>query len=420
MAKSFRSRVEEEPEVHLHRDQVGALGDRLEPGHEPRPPPPIPRWRGLRSVTPGRAPMPAAQPCATATSRRLQSIHSPACARGPCLERRRRERRARARSSGGTTSASSAGDSGACREAAAARSAAARSSPPARPPSGGARAPAPPPAPAPCSSARQSRASSTGSSATSEAGLPQRDEVPGEVAAVHRRDVGRLEHAQVAEVVPVVEVPPEAPHAARASGRRAPAGGVISSSGDEAEVPRAHRRQELQADVGRRRAHRHHRLGLRLEVVRREPVGLRRSRTGRRSASGAARSAAPCRAASGGSRSSRRTAGPAQRMRRPRGDEPRQDQRQHRQRDLPGSGRRPPAPPTTVRHPTRSSTSAASATAGHIERHGILARLGRSPAPPARRSATRAGAAGVTPSRQSVRAIASTEIQAWCGEEDQR
>ena len=45
-----------------------------------------------------------------------------------------------------------------------------------------------------------------------EAGLPQRDEVAGEVAAVHRGDVRRLEHAQVVQVVPVVEVAAEAAH----------------------------------------------------------------------------------------------------------------------------------------------------------------------------------------------------------------
>ena len=74
----------------------------------------------------------------------------------------------------------------------------------------------------------------------------------------------------------------------------------MSSSGDEAQVAGAHRRQQLEADVGGRGAHRHDRLGIFLEVVRREPVGLARRRSGRRSASAAARSAAPAAGCSAG------------------------------------------------------------------------------------------------------------------------
>src|SRR6185369_2151892 len=43
-----------------------------------------------------------------------------------------------------------------------------------------------------------------------QAGLLQGDQVAGEVAAVHRRDVAGLERAKVSRVVPVVEVTPMA------------------------------------------------------------------------------------------------------------------------------------------------------------------------------------------------------------------
>ena len=44
------------------------------------------------------------------------------------------------------------------------------------------------------------------------AGLRHGDQMPGEISAVHRRDIGRVQHAQVAGVVPVVEVAAKARH----------------------------------------------------------------------------------------------------------------------------------------------------------------------------------------------------------------
>ena len=71
---------------------------------------------------------------------------------------------------------------------------------------------APPRAQRPISSARQRRAVGDRLVEHPEARLAERDQVAGEVAAVHRRDVGRLQHAEIAQIVPVVEVAAEAPH----------------------------------------------------------------------------------------------------------------------------------------------------------------------------------------------------------------
>ena len=142
-------------------------------------------------------------------------------------------------------------------------------------------APRPEPAgvPCSCSSARPipvrspcvMRPSQTGSSGRARAHLPQGDQVAGKVAAVHGRDVGRLQHREVAQVVPVVEVPAEA---AQLFERLEDAGEPLDHlpGRDEAEVARAPDREQLQPDVGGRGSCRHHRHGFLLEVVRRQPV----------------------------------------------------------------------------------------------------------------------------------------------------
>ena len=43
--------------------------------------------------------------------------------------------------------------------------------------------------------------------------LLRRNQVAGEISTVHRRYVGRLQHLQVSQIVPVVEMSPETPHA---------------------------------------------------------------------------------------------------------------------------------------------------------------------------------------------------------------
>ena len=106
-------------------------------------------------------------------------------------------------------------------------------------------------------------------------GAPNGNEVATQVAAVDRGDVGRLEHAQIVQIVPVVEMAAKPAHAFEGPQRQLEAPRHVLG-GNEAEVARAHRRQQLQADVGWRHSHR--RLGRRiiLKVVRREPIGARR------------------------------------------------------------------------------------------------------------------------------------------------
>ena len=125
----------------------------------------------------------------------------------------------------------------------------------------------------PSSSARQTRPSHHRVVGDRQARLPQRDQVAGQVAAVHRGDVRRLEHAQVVQVVPVVEVSAEAPHPLERAERQLQPSRISST----VMKPRSHaldRREQLEADVGRRRAHRDDRRRILLEVVRREPVRL--------------------------------------------------------------------------------------------------------------------------------------------------
>jgi hypothetical protein len=106
-----------------------------------------------------------------------------------------------------------------------------------------------------------------------QARLPQRDQVAGEVAAVHRRDVGRLEDAEPLELVPVVEVPAEAAHPLEgAEGALEPRRHLLDR--DEPELGGGRDRDQLEADVRRRGPHRDGGRRIFLIVVRRQPVGL--------------------------------------------------------------------------------------------------------------------------------------------------
>ena len=82
-----------------------------------------------------------------------------------------------------------------------------------------------------------------------QAGLLQRHQVAGEVAAVHGRDVGRLQHAQIGEVVPVEEVPAVAAHPLECPEDLLEALDHVTGA-DEAEIARRHDREELEPDVG--------------------------------------------------------------------------------------------------------------------------------------------------------------------------
>ena len=103
------------------------------------------------------------------------------------------------------------------------------------------------------------------------AGTRHHQQVAGAVAAVHRRDIARRQHSQRARVIPVVEMACVARHALqRRQGGPQPRHQIRTA--DEADLARAGQHQQVHADVGRRRAVRHHLEGLHLHVVRRQEV----------------------------------------------------------------------------------------------------------------------------------------------------
>ena len=95
----------------------------------------------------------------------------------------------------------------------------------------------------------------------------------GQIAAVDRRDVGRLQHREGANVVPVVEVAPKTGQS-REGGEDPlqPDRGFLQRN--KPEIERAYRREHLEADVGGRGPHRGHGGGIVLKVVGREPIGV--------------------------------------------------------------------------------------------------------------------------------------------------
>ena len=105
------------------------------------------------------------------------------------------------------------------------------------------------------------------------AGLLERDQMSGKVPAIHRRDVRRLEHPQLVQIVPVEEMSVKTPHPLQRPEHLLHAVDHVRPR-DEAEVDRADGREKLESDVGGRCAERQNRLGVLLEVVRREPVRL--------------------------------------------------------------------------------------------------------------------------------------------------
>ena len=103
---------------------------------------------------------------------------------------------------------------------------------------------------------------------------PHGNEVTAKIAAVDGGDVGRFEHAQIVQIVPVVEMAPKAAHALEgAQGQLEAPRHVLG--GDEAEIARAHGRQQLKPDVRWRHPHRCFRPRILLKIVRREPVRTR-------------------------------------------------------------------------------------------------------------------------------------------------
>ena len=103
------------------------------------------------------------------------------------------------------------------------------------------------------------------------AGIGQGDQVPGKIAAIDRRHIFRVERAQVAGVVPIVEMAAETLHAAhgRQSGLK-PFDRFLRSK--PSEVAGAGQREEVEAEIGRGCAMRHFRRGILLKIVGRQHV----------------------------------------------------------------------------------------------------------------------------------------------------
>ena len=106
-----------------------------------------------------------------------------------------------------------------------------------------------------------------------QAGL-QGQQMAGQVAAVHRRDIHGLQRLERLRVVPVVEMPLEAlqfPHAVQ--------GGAAAldqlAHGEIAEIVGRQVGQQGQADIRRRGAVRHHQVRMLLHVIGRQPVIVR-------------------------------------------------------------------------------------------------------------------------------------------------
>ena len=101
----------------------------------------------------------------------------------------------------------------------------------------------------------------------------QRDQQPRQVAAVHRRDIGRRQHGQVAGVVPVEEMAAESGHPLHRRDRGVdPRQGVVQP--DPAEVMGRHHRHQVKPDVGGRGALGQLRFRVGLPVVGRQVVRL--------------------------------------------------------------------------------------------------------------------------------------------------
>ena len=109
------------------------------------------------------------------------------------------------------------------------------------------------------------------------AGIGEDDKVPGQIAAVDRRNIVRFEHAQVACVVPIVEMPAKAREPGHGGQRFLEALDGVTRS-DPAEVAGAGDRQQVHADIGGRSPAGQDRVRGFLEIVRREHVVGRRHR----------------------------------------------------------------------------------------------------------------------------------------------
>ena len=189
--RTASARGREEAEVHLHRVGVGPLGDRLQP--EQIRDAAAESTASSRRVAPGRSGSPASQrACASAMRSRRRSTRIAASSPSPVSPLAASADSAWR--SGSATRAKSSAEAGLAPgpledRQRAAQVLAARPLPPA---SAGA---APTASASAVSSARHGALVQHRLIGDGEAGLAQRDEVAGQVAAVHGGDVGRLEHA---------------------------------------------------------------------------------------------------------------------------------------------------------------------------------------------------------------------------------
>jgi len=103
------------------------------------------------------------------------------------------------------------------------------------------------------------------------AGIGEGDQVAGEIAAVHGRDIGWFQRAHVLGGVPVEEVAAVSLQPAHAVQRRLHSLECLQRAGP-AEITCGDGRKQIQAHVGGRGSARDDRLGLFLEIVRRQHV----------------------------------------------------------------------------------------------------------------------------------------------------
>ena len=119
------------------------------------------------------------------------------------------------------------------------------------------------------------RCAASGRSSPFPARVRQRDQVPGQIAAVDGGYVSRVERAQIARVVPIVEMSAEALQPAHRRERRLePIDRPVGS--DPAEIARADDGKEIEAEIGRRRPMRDRRRRIVLKIVGRQHVVGRR------------------------------------------------------------------------------------------------------------------------------------------------
>ena len=99
----------------------------------------------------------------------------------------------------------------------------------------------------------------------------QCDQVAGQVPAVDRGDIGRIERAKIARVVPIVEMPAKPREAGHGGQRHLQSFGRFRGS-QPSEIAGRRHREKIQPEIGRRRPVGQRRGRVLLEIVRRQHV----------------------------------------------------------------------------------------------------------------------------------------------------